>query len=406
VEACGSGAGAGGLGGGGLSGTSEGDDAWRFWFHVHSSGANTLAEALGKPDDSVKSACIYALARIGDARAIPALVDLAGREGAAEFPGSLRGQSIWAIALIGGPEAVAPLLKVIASRAEVTPEQRGSAAWALGQLGQPQAVEPLLALLASDVPRVRWAAALALGRLGDRRATAPIARLLREPDIALRADIAAALADLADPAAVAPLAEALADTSYRPREAVAEALGNLWDSGAIPALAPALRDQDQHVCEAAAEALGSIRDPSAVPHLTAALADKSWGRSSAVENQRTFRADESFRMYDFDMGHFARPRTYSALIVELNSRDPFAYHREALDSLGHLNPSAAEAEGVLKALDGLRTSDDLSLRDAACLAARRIRRLAGISLPAAEKGSSASQPGRQVGPAAQRDPTP
>ncbi len=136
-----------------------------------------------------------ALGEIGDARAVPALIQgLLVDKDPCDY-----GRT--ALARIG-PPAVEPLVAVLQDKV-----QGPLAADALGRIGDRRAFEPLLAAMKSEDPFLRKAAAKAIGRLGDPRALAPLLEALNDPELAFEA--AAGLGYLGDPQAVEPILAAV-----------------------------------------------------------------------------------------------------------------------------------------------------------------------------------------------------
>ncbi|HJU22968.1 MAG TPA: HEAT repeat domain-containing protein [Casimicrobiaceae bacterium] len=170
-----------------------------------------LLELIG---NSAASAAVRATAgwlfeRLGDARAIPALI-CALRDSAAEVRcqsalalGTLGGEQAFdallsalddsddrvasvaasALGTLGDARAQPRLLGVLADRSRSS-SRRGHAAESLVSVGDPTfAVPALIAALDDAEPEVRFWAAFALGQIGDERAVAPLER--RSDDLAI-----------------------------------------------------------------------------------------------------------------------------------------------------------------------------------------------------------------------------
>jgi HEAT repeat protein len=148
---------------------------------------------------------------------------------------------------------------------------------ALAQADEPQsarvalraAVEPLVAALGDTEAEVRAQAAMALGWIADPRAAQPLNGCLKDADARCRCAAAEALGMLRTPAALKPLARAMADPSREVRVRAARALGELGDPVAVDLLLAVLRDEEEHldVRAAAARALGALHLPKALPAL-------------------------------------------------------------------------------------------------------------------------------------------
>jgi HEAT repeat protein len=125
------------------------------------------------------------------------------------------------------------------------------------------AVEPLIQALKDENATVRTNAAAALGWIGSPRAAAPLAACLKDADERCRGTVALALGMLGMPAALRPLARAMGDPSAIVRQQAAEALGELGDPVASDLLLDVLDDRDEplEVRAAAARALGNLHVP-------------------------------------------------------------------------------------------------------------------------------------------------
>jgi HEAT repeat protein len=215
-----------------------------------------LVEQLNRGGENAGYAAT-ALGRLGDARAVPALL-------AASNDPRLRAEALLALAKIGEPQALAPLLVELEAG-----EKPSSAADALGWLGDPAAIPALLDALAGGETYVRPHAVLALGRIGDRRVIPRLIELLKGQDFTLREAAAGALGLLGDPGTVPALVEAMNHHEYligdarpaalrRSRVAAAAALGQIGDPAALDALGAAARQPGGHFPELRMEALRSL----------------------------------------------------------------------------------------------------------------------------------------------------
>lgn len=224
-----------------------------------------LLAVLNDDDPAIHCVVVDTLAGIG-ARAVEPLMDVLndphttwrGRSGAAE-----------ALGRIGDPRALEALIAALPNAASAT---------ALGKLGDARAVEPLLTVLNDREISVRRAAAQSLGQLGDTRAVKPLISAMSDHDEGVRTAAAESLDQLAwrpkgtpaaptywvvthqwdkavHIAAVEPLIMALQDHEASVREPAARALGMIGDARAIEPLSHALGDQDIDVAKAAARAL-------------------------------------------------------------------------------------------------------------------------------------------------------
>jgi HEAT repeat protein len=150
-------------------------------------------------------------------------------------------------------------------------------------------IERLVDALQDKLWVVRWAAAEALAWIRDYSTVPAITILLGDSNKTVRVAAVRALSEIKDVTAVPDVARALADKSTMVREAAAEALGNLGDARAVPALLVALEDGDSFVRLAAIDALGKIKHASAGEPLLKALHDSD-------PTTRCFAADALGRM--------------------------------------------------------------------------------------------------------------
>ncbi len=179
-----------------------------------------------------------------------------------------------------GAEGVAVLAQVLADPAA---PHRVEVAAALGLLDAKDALAVLAAALRDPEWGVCVAAAQALVVIGP-EAVEPLIRALRQRDWAVRQLAAEALGVLGDPRAVAPLLAALGTHDRGVRRAVARALGALGEKRAVDRLLAAGRDEDPRVRRAAAEALGRIGEARATRGLLVLLDDADWDvRAAAAE---------------------------------------------------------------------------------------------------------------------------
>jgi hypothetical protein len=167
---------------------------------------------------------------------------------------SMRLIAVEALGKIGDPRAVEAL--ILALRDENNRVRRATAE-ALGELGDSRAVAPLITALQDRDANVRYIATSALGELGDDRAVASLVQMLSEAEI--------------DRSLV----------SYNLINAVAVSLGQLGDAG-FEALIAALQDEDVWVCQSAVMALGELENPRAVEPLEQLLSHTDMGRLEAV----------------------------------------------------------------------------------------------------------------------------
>ncbi|ABQ90126.1 HEAT repeat domain-containing protein [Roseiflexus sp. RS-1] len=213
---------------------------------------------------SVRESAVEALGRIGDAEAVPGLL-----EALHDADADVRWAAAAALERIGDAAAVPGLLEALH---DADADVRWAAAAALERIGDAAAVPGLLAALRDANAGVRRAAAEMLGQIGDAAAVPGLLHALRDAEARVRKAAAKALGQIGDATAVPGLLHALGDTAWLVRAAAAEALGRIG-APAVPGLLQALGNANANVRQAAAEALGQIGDATAVPGLLHALGD-------------------------------------------------------------------------------------------------------------------------------------
>jgi HEAT repeat protein len=139
-------------------------------------GSDTLAAALGSPRGEARDEAARLLALLGDARAVPRLVDVLAvsqrRLGAAEH-----------LAHLAEPHAI-KVLEQIRGDAKTSADDRARAAIALGIAGHADVAAELHAML--DDPHFNAFAAAALAELKDTAARAVLERQLDSPSLRVR----------------------------------------------------------------------------------------------------------------------------------------------------------------------------------------------------------------------------
>ena len=218
-----------------------------------------LIELLKNQDFDVRCNAAMALGDIGDARAVPALI-----EGLEDNP-----MVFSALGKIGDARTVPLLLDGLRQGRFRKLVNEECVMEALGDIGDARAVPLLIealkdALLEKELAyfgHIRTPAE-ALGKIGDTRALPVLLDALKHQDWAARQVGAEALGKLGDDQAVPPLIEALTDNAEAVRNTAAKVLGDIGDARAVPPLIEALKD-DRYLtlpCRVA-EALGKLGDP-------------------------------------------------------------------------------------------------------------------------------------------------
>jgi cyclophilin family peptidyl-prolyl cis-trans isomerase/HEAT repeat protein len=229
-----------------------------------------VAGAVLGPDGTPRVAwwpVAYAVQRLGDRRAVPALLALARSPHTDVLGFAARGLGVLKAA--EGVPALVPLLDPATRDLRVV----ASAARALGQIGRPEATDALLRLVRH--PRAdtgtRVEAVTALGLLKARGAMDDLLDLVghREPAVRGAALVAVAAIDL--DTFITMMSGLDPDPAWQVRVDLARALGSLPRERARPLLAGLVRDVDQRVVAAALRALAAVDAPDLPALLRASL---------------------------------------------------------------------------------------------------------------------------------------
>jgi cyclophilin family peptidyl-prolyl cis-trans isomerase len=191
----------------------------------------------------------YALQRLEDPRAVPALLTLLQGEGAYAAAFAARG-----LGAMKDPRAVEPL--IAAATKEARPAVRFRAVEALGRLGDARAGAPLLALLRQTLDdATRLEVVTALGRLRVAGAYDSVLDLLSDPWPPMRIASARALAAIDAEAFVTVLSGLDIDPDWTVRAGLAETLATLESSAMHARLLSSLQDPDQRALPTVLRAL-------------------------------------------------------------------------------------------------------------------------------------------------------
>ncbi len=302
----------------------------------------------------------FALQRINDARAAPALLALLSGDGqltrafaarglgvlkeqrgvapllaiadSTSEPLAVRIQAVRGLALLGDARGRPVLMRLVAS-AQADQNLQLEAIVALGQLRHAGAVELLIDLVSASWPSARAAALQALARTEPDTFISALSTLDPEQHWSVRAALAATLGELGKERGEAPLTNMLRDADQRVIPSVIDALARAGATAAIPELLARLKADDQVVRAAAARALATLKAPGATAALTEALA------LSQRDGLYVARAATLDALTTLDAGA-ARP----LLVAALGDRD-WAVRLRAAENLRKLDP-AADVSGM------------------------------------------------------------
>lgn len=325
-------------------------------------GVPTLIRLLGDEVPDVKRDAVVSLGKIGDARAVRPLLDVALQEPLFRFTA---GEAIAKI----GKAAVPVLLQILQ---EDDAGRTLEAIIVLGRIKDPSAAEPIAAMLNHRFTIVRSHAVESLGLIGDPKSATPLIRMLSDPDAIVRAQTAAALQKVGDKRAVPGLLKLLTENDLDVCTRAAATLGELGERQAAPGLLPLLERPEPEVRCAAADALGKIGDEMAAEPLTQLFYDSDETvRLKAVSAFRKFRSASAVTplLLLLDDGNVQiRQRAVDALgeIGNLAALDRLIVTLRA-DSATEVRMAAAKALGQFKSPKALKSleealDDDLTVR--------------------------------------------
>ena len=199
----------------------------------------------------------YALQRINDRRAIPALQLLAKTPG--RYTRAFAARGLGALKDAGS----APLLASMLDQAKDDPLVLASVVRALGQTGAPAAAEPLLALLGADRtdPNVRLEVVAALAALKSQEALPAIQDLLTDDWPVLRVAAVRATGAIDPESFLTILSGMEPDQHFAVRAAIADVLATLPAESATERLRALLDDQDKRVVPSVLDGLVRLKAP-------------------------------------------------------------------------------------------------------------------------------------------------
>lgn len=234
---------------------------------IGSPAVEALIVALEDSSPGVRAGAARALGKIGDARALSALIFRLRHDTHAE----VRKSAVWALHM-GQTQAIDALIKAFHDGDEWV---RFGAVIVLSKIGEPS-VEPLIEALRDSYPLARANAAETLGRIGDKRAADGLAQTLFDEESLVWHQAAIALGRLGDARAVNHLIIIVETENSDFRTKAIKALGQIGDVRAVDTLLNVTYQQeDRWMRLFAIEALGHIGDIRAVEALVDMAYDES-----------------------------------------------------------------------------------------------------------------------------------
>ena len=220
------------------------------------------------PDRKLAEAVTRALSAV-DVTADSLVIQLGSGDSAS------RSQAAERLALLGDPQAVPPLIEVMATAKDA--QVKVSAALALGVLRDRRAVEALVTATHAPESAVRTAAISSLGRIADHTSSEALLAAAKDDDAAVRGAALESLAALG--ISVERLSADVNNANWQTRAAAIAMLGRLGDARSTPLLLSALKDQDSRVRAEAARTIALMAGPTGdsrlLDGLTGALRDPS-----------------------------------------------------------------------------------------------------------------------------------
>ncbi len=239
--------------------------------HLGAAAVDPIVDRVRAGSRDGRLAAAALLGRVGDRRAVPALIELLS-----EADDDLVGAAASSLASLGDPRALDALLPLFAHR---NASVRQAAIAAVNSIGAEGTAARVRARMTDSDPRVRECAIRVAAYFGFDGTAAGILDALGDDSADVRRAAIEQLPVVDDPRAIARLLGALRDETPRNRAAAAHALRSADDGGAEGALITALEDADPwvryfsaaslavHGGRAAVEALARTAASDAAPHV-------------------------------------------------------------------------------------------------------------------------------------------
>jgi HEAT repeat protein/cyclophilin family peptidyl-prolyl cis-trans isomerase len=279
-----------------------------------------LATAVLAPDGQPKVhwwPVAYALQQIGDKRALPAFLALAGSDGVFTRAFAVRG-----LAAIKDPSAV-PLLLTMVDQAAGSSGPAVEAIRALAAIGDPRGAQPVLRLIRARTANamLRSEAVLAAAGVGIDTSQDFFVDLLADASPVMRIAALRALAKGDDDTLLTVLSGLDPDPHWSVRAELANILGTKDRERVLPQLSRMLLDSDARVLPAVLTALTKLKAPDVVKILVQALNhDDFVVRTSAANNLGELKPEDAvqplvgaFKRGEADGSYAARAAAMNAL---------------------------------------------------------------------------------------------
>lgn len=229
-------------------------------------GRAVLKQIADTPNDLAAPAALGALARAGDKPARQKLVTMSQ----STTDASSAALATEVLARLGDPKAIDALVKLASSE---SPNRSAGALKTLGELRERRAAPVVVAALASPNVLVKLMAINAAGRLKAVDAKPALEKTLKDSPYALRLQAAGALFALGDKAGLEPLQQALASEYPDARLGAAASLAEAGDRSWRASITPILTNQDGLLRFKAAELLLATDHAAAIDVLDKGATD-------------------------------------------------------------------------------------------------------------------------------------
>ncbi|MCI0487977.1 MAG: HEAT repeat domain-containing protein, partial [Blastocatellia bacterium] len=342
----------------------------------------SLSNAAGATEKEVRAAAVASLGLIGDPLATDALFRAAKDEDpdvraaavaslallgiaverlASDLSHSgwqVRAAAVSTLARLGDPRAVPAVVAALKDNDE---RVRAEAAGALGSLADASAINPLIAALKDPAAEVRIQATMSLGRFKAESTVGPLTALLNDRDPRVSLAAAESLARMQDARATRVLIEALSSQDYRVRARAAQVLAHVSSEGrldaALPSLASAMRDKDPVVRYHAAEALIAAGARAVTPLLALLRSEREADRGRAARVLWRIGTPSVEPLLGLLQDKSARPETRAVVaatlgmigerraigpLIELLKDERYYVRQQAARALGQMGEPAVE----------------------------------------------------------------